>query len=221
MIQRIVKDACILLAAALYGIMMFLQLPKAVLAMEGKCFTVSSSQDFQQVYQGLPQLRAAEFTTLTYDNIFLWVFGIFLISYILTLKSINADEKRNRNVRPGDRKKINLMLNVLLLIAVGYIISDWWENHLYCEIMSRSDVTVTGLPLLANLKWLMSLGTLIGGLAIDKKYFRNNFNIFYRIIMVIGIMVTVMLVLAIQPFFSGLFAKMDAVRCYAMSTLFD
>ncbi|WP_294300339.1 hypothetical protein [uncultured Chryseobacterium sp.] len=221
MIQRIVKDTCILLAAALYGIMMFLQLPKAILAMQGKCFMVSSSADFQQVYKGLPQLRAAEFTTLTYDNIFLWVFGIFLISYILTLKSINADEKRNRNVKTAERKKISLMLNVLLLITVGYIVSDWWENHLYCEIMSRSDVTVTGLPLLANLKWCMGLCPLIGCLIIDKKYFRNNFNISYRIIMVIGIIATVMVVLAVQPFFSELWARMDSIKCYAMSTLFD
>jgi hypothetical protein len=220
MIQRILKDACILLAAALSGIITFLQLPKALMVLEGKSFEVNSSANFQQVYQGLPHLRAAEFTTLKYDDIFLWVYGIFLITYVLTLKSINADEKRVRKIRWEDRKKITWILNVLLVVSVAYVISDWWENRLYCEIMSRTDVSVTGLPFLAKMKWLLALFPLAGCLLIDKKYFRNNFNILYRVIIVIGIMASVMIVLSLQPLISEVFAKIDAIRWYAISTLF-
>lgn len=220
MIERILKDACILFAAALYGIILFLQLPKAVMALEGKSFEVNSSADFQEVYRGFPRLRAAEFTALYYDDIFLWVYGIFLITYVLTLKSINADEKRLRKIRPEEQKKITLVLHVLLTVSVAYIISDWWENRLYCEIMSRTDVAVTGLPLLAKTKWLLALCPLFGCLFIDKKYFRNNFNILYRVIIVIGIIVSVIMVLSVQPLASGLFAKIDSIRWYAMSALF-
>jgi uncharacterized membrane protein YidH (DUF202 family) len=220
MIERILKDACILFAAALYGIIIFLQLPKAIMAMEGKSFEVNSSADFQEVYRGFPHLRAAEFTTLTYDNIFLWVYGIFLITYVLTLKSISTDEKRMRKIRQEDRKKMTPVLNVLLVVSAAYIISDLWENRLYCEIMSGTDITVTGLPFLAKMKWLLALCPLAGCIIIDKKYFRNNFNILYRIAIVIGIMALVMVVLSVQPLISGLFAKIDAIRWYAMSTLF-
>ncbi|GAA5083988.1 hypothetical protein GCM10023210_03280 [Chryseobacterium ginsengisoli] len=220
MIQRIIKDMCILLASALYGIIIFLQIPKGKLILDGKCLNFFSSKDFQYLYKD-PHLRAAEFITLKYDNIFLWVFGIFLITYIFTLKSINSDEKRTKNIHVDDKRKINIILYVLLFMSIGYIISDWWENHLLCEMMSKNDVIVTGLPYLSKLKWLLALISLISCLIIDKKYFNNNFNISYRISMCLGIILVVIVALAIHPYIIGLLAKMNSIKYYAMSTLFD
>lgn len=198
MIQRIIKDLSVFLAVSLWAVMLYLQAP--IMLGCKLSFIYPSLEDFNNDFLLLsPELQNNVKKMLLYDNYFVLFFGLFLITYIITLKSILETPKRTEKINPITKKRLKIFLNVFLIFSIVYVVSDWTENWLLHRlIINEEKVIFTFFQALQILKWSLGAFVLVSCLVIDKTFFKNNLNIFWRVIICGAIMAIIIVFLWIS-----------------------
>lgn len=168
MITLIIKKTGFVMSSVLWGIMAFL-ISGIRITRESPRLIFNAVQDFRNMYDRLSPPQQESFgSLLKYDNLFVLLFGIFLMAYAFDLRA--------GLVKKQKAKKFRGVL-ILPLFALLYMASDWTENYIFKQAIHDPGFTWEPFKWLQYGKWALGLITLVALITIDLLALKNRKSI--------------------------------------------